>query len=391
MEQMPNNLLIKHGRAKALDHLAEKKRSNDLLQDAITSYIDILKSSDISNDLFVQVADRCIDRIRFRGHYNRAVEVHKQIIERFPNSAKFRNQLAVTLLTSNRLAEAKRVLNEVLALWPEDGFAQVHYGFILKIKDNNLTEAVKYLKNGIQSREPGVINGRFYFHLGDALTRLGKSQDALKVYEDGVKQNVFLSKYQRSLYNVDRLTARPWWNPTDTPYNWFFKLLERKWRTIRDEGLNLISKEGFFKDEAENLRDTGEWKQFELFARGVKMTENCKKCPETCKLVENLADAKGCRRGQVKFSVMHPGTHVWPHCGPSNCRLRAHLGLKVPSGTFIRVAEETRSWKESKVFIFDDSFEHEVWHNGSDFRLVLIVDVWHPELTAHEKRALPAI
>lgn len=102
MEQMPNNVLIKHGRAKALDHLAEKKRSNDLLQDAITSYIDLLQSSDISNDLFVQVADRCIDRIRFRGHYNRAVQVHKQIIERFPNSAKFRNQLAVTLLTSNR-------------------------------------------------------------------------------------------------------------------------------------------------------------------------------------------------------------------------------------------------------------------------------------------------
>lgn len=51
----------------------------------------------------------------------------------------------------------------------------------------------------------------------------------------------------------------------------------------------------------------------------------------------------------------------------------------------------TRSWSEGKVFIFDDSFEHEVWHNGTGIRLVLIVDVWHPELTAHEKRSLPAI
>lgn len=50
-----------------------------------------------------------------------------------------------------------------------------------------------------------------------------------------------------------------------------------------------------------------------------------------------------------------------------------------------------RSWEEGKVFIFDDSFEHEVWHNGTEFRLVLIIDVWHPELTAGEKRALTPI
>lgn len=50
-----------------------------------------------------------------------------------------------------------------------------------------------------------------------------------------------------------------------------------------------------------------------------------------------------------------------------------------------------RSWEEGKVFIFDDSFEHEVWHNGTEFRLVLIVDIWHPELTAMEKKMLTPI
>lgn len=43
------------------------------------------------------------------------------------------------------------------------------------------------------------------------------------------------------------------------------------------------------------------------------------------------------------------------------------------------------------MLVFDDSFEHEVWHNGTSMRLVLIVDVWHPELTEHERRSLPAI
>ena len=43
------------------------------------------------------------------------------------------------------------------------------------------------------------------------------------------------------------------------------------------------------------------------------------------------------------------------------------------------------------MIIFDDSFEHEVWHDGNQTRLVLIVDFWHPELTADLKRTLAPI
>jgi aspartate beta-hydroxylase len=93
----------------------------------------------------------------------------------------------------------------------------------------------------------------------------------------------------------------------------------------------------------------------------------------------------------VKFSVMSPGIHVWPHVGPTNCRIRTHLGLVVPEGPVIRVMNETRTWKEGEFIIFDDSFEHEVWHEGSELRLVLIIDFWHPELTEAEKRRLSAI
>lgn len=46
---------------------------------------------------------------------------------------------------------------------------------------------------------------------------------------------------------------------------------------------------------------------------------------------------------QIKYSIMHPGTHVWPHTGPTNCRLRMHLGLVIPKeGCKIRCANETR-------------------------------------------------
>ena len=50
-----------------------------------------------------------------------------------------------------------------------------------------------------------------------------------------------------------------------------------------------------------------------------------------------------------------------------------------------------RTWEEGKVLIFDDSFEHEVWQDAVSFRLIFIVDVWHPELTPQQRHSLPAI
>jgi aspartate beta-hydroxylase len=38
--------------------------------------------------------------------------------------------------------------------------------------------------------------------------------------------------------------------------------------------------------------------------------------------------------------------------------------------------------------VFDDSFNHEVWHDGRETRWVLLIDFWHPDLTVPEQRAL---
>ena len=50
-----------------------------------------------------------------------------------------------------------------------------------------------------------------------------------------------------------------------------------------------------------------------------------------------------------------------------------------------------RTWEEGKAIIIDDSFDHEVWHNGSTFRLILIVDFWHPDLTPRQRASLSPI
>ena len=84
-----------------------------------------------------------------------------------------------------------------------------------------------------------------------------------------------------------------------------------------------------------------------------------------------------------------------PHTGPTNCRLRAHLGLSVDKGDEarmrLRVADKTLRWREGEIFVFDDSFEHEVRHDGERERLVLIVDLWHPDLSEEQRRTLSPI
>jgi aspartyl/asparaginyl beta-hydroxylase (cupin superfamily) len=71
------------------------------------------------------------------------------------------------------------------------------------------------------------------------------------------------------------------------------------------------------------------------------------------------------------FSAITPGTHIIPHNGPTNKKLRVHLGIMGCEGASIRVGEETRVWQDGKVLIFDDSFEHEVTHEGRRARALL--------------------
>lgn len=310
--------------------------------------------------------NRSIDNYRqFPGRHKDAINIHQKLIERFPDEPHHRNQLAVTHLWSNKwdfwpksalafwfydnqrtlissFVDAKLVLHETLLRWRENGFAAAHYGFVLKIHDKNLENAAIFLRQGIDSGENGTTDGRFYFHLGDALARLGRTTEADEVHREGAAKNVFRSANQRSLYNVDHLVSRPFWTIAESGYKHLFRVLEDNWQRIRDEALSVLSEQGYFVDEAESLRDFGDWKQFELYARGQKSTKNCEKAPFTCKLIDTFPEARFCKRGQVKFSVMHPNTHVWPHCGPTNCRLRAHLGLKVPANTQLRVADERR-------------------------------------------------
>ncbi|XP_016520564.1 aspartyl/asparaginyl beta-hydroxylase isoform X7 [Poecilia formosa] len=391
VQQHPLSPRARYGKAQVQDDLAEKLRSNDLLQSAINTYGEAAELPDVTSDLLRAALKRRAERQQFLGRMRGSLATLQKLVDIFPDDVGLRNDLGVAHLLLGDNKGAKKVYEEVLAVAPSNGFAKVHYGFILKA-ENKIAESIPYLREGLESGEPGTDDGRFYFHLGDALQRVG-DDSAYQWYERGHQRGHFASVWQRSLYNVEGLKAQPWWTPQETGYTDLVRMLERNWKTIRDEALAVMDRSrGRFIPEEENLREKGEWGQYTLWQQGKRVGNACQGVPKTCALMERFPEATGCKRGQIKFSVMQPGTHVWPHTGPTNCRLRMHLGLVIPApGCRIRCTNQTREWEEGRVLIFDDSFEHEVWQEADSYRLIFIVDVWHPELSQYQRQTLSPI
>ncbi|XP_062377157.1 aspartyl/asparaginyl beta-hydroxylase isoform X5 [Sardina pilchardus] len=391
VQKYPHSPRSRYGKAQSEDDVAEKLRSNDLLLKAVNSYKEAAELPEAPVALIKAALKRRADRQQFLGRMRGSLATLQLLVQTFPDDIALQNDLGVAYLLIGDNKAAKQVYEEVLVKAPSDGFAMVHYGFILK-SENKIAESIPYLRGGLESEAAGTDDGRFYFHLGDALQRVG-DQSAYEWYERGHKRGHFASVWQRSLYNVNGLRAQPWWTAKESGYTDLVKTLERNWMTIRDEALSVMNaSSGLFVAEDENLREKGDWGQFTLWQQGRKVASSCRSVPKTCALLDRYPEATSCKRGQIKFSVMQPGTHVWPHTGPTNCRLRMHLGLVIPrDGCRIRCTDHTRGWEEGKVIIFDDSFEHEVWQDADSYRLIFIVDVWHPELSQTQRQTLSPI
>ena len=94
--------------------------------------------------------------------------------------------------------------------------------------------------------------------------------------------------------------------------------------------------------------------------------------------------------------MLNSGTHILPHTGHSNLRLTAHLGLRIPhtedkNNSYLRVADQILHWEDGKMFVFDESFEHEAWHNNEndETRLILLFDFQHPDMRSDEPIEMP--
>jgi aspartyl/asparaginyl beta-hydroxylase (cupin superfamily) len=135
-----------------------------------------------------------------------------------------------------------------------------------------------------------------------------------------------------------------------------------------------------------------EWTACFLWKNGEPVAETLARCPKTA---EALADAPLCaipgRTPSVMFSALKAGARIPPHTGFLNTRLIGHLGLITPEGCGLRVGNETRYWREGQAWLFDDTIEHEAWNDSDQLRVILLFDVWRPELTALERELVSGV
>jgi hypothetical protein len=170
--------------------------------------------------------------------------------------------------------------------------------------------------------------------------------------------------------------------------------------------------EGCFKRNQEGVHDGGEWTEAGLVPMGGGVLDSVlcgdggslrPLLPKLCEVLRRHHALTSATHGETKngvdiqlarLSALRGSTHIWPHCGPTNARLRLHFPLLVPPGRYeLTVADQTRRWEAGVPLIFDDSFRHEVVATpaaGDEdaVRLVLILDVWHPAVPFGERERL---
>jgi hypothetical protein len=191
------------------------------------------------------------------------------------------------------------------------------------------------------------------------------------------------------------LRAQPWWDPRDFPWT---AVLEAHANIIRGElaGMQqaLVSVRGRSEHDG-SLVSRGTWSEVVLLSGpGVLHRENCARAPRTAELLLQISAATSlaaCGVGEALFSALAPGTRLRPHCGSTNARLTAHLGLVVGAGCGLRVGDELRTWQAGKCIVFDDSFVHEAFNEGEYTRIVLLVNFWHPGVPESQRAPLAAL
>lgn len=139
------------------------------------------------------------------------------------------------------------------------------------------------------------------------------------------------------------------------------------------------------------LNHSRDWTAIHLVERGETIAANAAHCPATMGFLKGMEQpwVAGCGANAM-FSLLAPRTTIPAHVGVANFRLLCHLPLIVPGKCWFRVGAETRDFEYGKAWVFDDTIEHEAQNETDQLRVILIFDLWHPDLSPAEREAIAA-
>jgi ornithine lipid ester-linked acyl 2-hydroxylase len=188
-----------------------------------------------------------------------------------------------------------------------------------------------------------------------------------------------IRRVSRIIANQSLIGDRPVFDKSVFPWTADF---EADWKKIRAEleqvlrSLDELPSFHELSPDQYRISRGDNWKTFVFYVFGERFDPNCIRCPETARLLDRVPHIRN-----AWFSILAPHYRIPPHKGPTNGIIRIHLGLKVPRDgehCRIRVDSEVFGWEEGKCVVFDDYFEHEVWNDTDEQRVVLFFDVDRP-------------
>ncbi|MFF4716886.1 aspartyl/asparaginyl beta-hydroxylase domain-containing protein [Streptomyces eurythermus] len=215
----------------------------------------------------------------------------------------------------------------------------------------------------------------------------------------GRRPRILTDPEQRpALFHLPGLPATPWVDTHRLPgLAGLAARLESAWREIRGE-LDALRAEpaggldnyvdGAYMSAKFADRGRADWRSLTLYTQSEVQAVIADRCPATAAALGDIGPGLS---GDVMFSQLLPGTELAAHHDDNTYKLTVHLPLRVPSDSGIRVDGQTRRWEEGRCLAFSDAYRHEAWNHGAHPREILLLDVWHPEVTEAERDALEAV
>lgn len=158
------------------------------------------------------------------------------------------------------------------------------------------------------------------------------------------------------------------------------QLLRDNWRVIRDEAATVLANPDAVPQLARvspdhrRIAGDGRWRSFFLHGYGNAIAPNLARCPRTAAIVAQVPGLNS-----AFFSILQPGSHIPRHRGVTKGLLTCHLGLFVPKGRVTMFVHDSFvRWQEGETMVFDDTYQHEVWNDTDETRVVLLIQFARP-------------
>lgn len=351
---------------------------------------------------------RLADQAMARGDMTNAVQHLEQATERDPEDFDAWMKLAALRRRSGKAAAALDAVNAALGVRPNE--------FLALLLKGSLHEAIGEAGRAAEVYRAALFHAEGADGLPPALVQqLDRARQHLDRYRSEIETAMpglhrldpnHSSKARRFLDNV--LDRRPIHHQAPTHYHYpglpdveFFDFayadlkerLRLAYPAILGELKALLAnhadRQQPYVDFAPGqpmaqfapLNRNPDWNAFHLIRYGEVDQELAAACPAT------MAAFAGAEQPDIAgltpnlmFSLLAPHTRIPAHVGVANFRVLVHLPLIVPGECYFRVGAETREWVEGEPWIFDDSMEHEAWNDSDQLRVILIGDLWRPEL-----------